>query len=461
MSTLNFAWVAEETAFDPETHAVQDEAIRSIEIEEREDRVPECRIVVEAPDEGLLSDGRLQHAFVSETVGEENRLLFHGRLIAVPDRLSGPFATLVFEPAVGDLDAAVAAAVAPLAVAPYWDPLFVRESDEDDPEAILDAYHARPWIDRTTGAVAISDSLTGRGVSATLVAVGTGNKAFVVPAGLGWRTGTRLRAARRGDLPTFMEGAVSAYEGPLLTLDVDTTGGSGSHDDWLISTAFAADDIDGDSVDLALSGQPLPGVAVSVTAEWVQAAQGVADVGASLRRGLGGPLKTLSPDFVRRWPRPGAPLGAHSGYRVVESALAPVPAEPIDLLARGPDGGLIHFSPPIRVLTAARERLRIFGYRPHLTVAYDYAQKRREVVRFTLTGNAQAVAGEDAAMLDLDFTLRDVAEDPTPAWVASTSYAVGALVNFEGTIYRAVTANADAVFTSAKWEATAGQSAIG
>lgn len=460
MSTLNFAWVAEDAAFDPEVHAVQDEAIRSLEIEERENRVPVCRIVVEAPAAGLLSDGRLQHAFVSESVGDQTRLLFHGRLIAVPADLSGPFATLAFEPAAGDLAAAVAAAVEPLAVAPYWDPLFVRDSDEDDPEAMLAAYHARPWIDRTSGAVAVSDSLTGRGVSATSVAVGTGEKQLVVPAGFGWRVGTRLRAARRADLCTFMEGAVSAYAGTLLTLAVDTTGGGGTHGDWLISVAFAAADIEGDSVDVTCSGLPLPEVAVSVTAEWVQAAQGVVDVGQVLRNGLGGPLRTLSADFVRRWPRPGAPVGAHSGYRVVESALDPLPAE-IDLLARDADGSLIHFSPPIRVLTAARERLRIFGYRPHLTVAYDYAQKRREVLRFTLAGNAQALAGEEAAALDLDFVLRDVGEEPTPAWVPSRPYETGALVNVAGTIYEAIAASADAVFDPAKWAPTAGRSAIG
>jgi len=461
MSILNFAWVADGAAFDPGLHSVQDEAVRALEIEEREGAVPLCRVVVERPAAGLLAPGRLQHAFISETADGATTLLFHGRLIAAPADLEGPFATLEFEPAVGDMDGAVATALMPLKTAPFWDGLFVRPGAEADASEILDARHAALCIDRSEASVFVSDSLTGRGVSSSSVAVGGGAKDFAVPAGLAWQPGMRLRAARQGDLSVSMSGVVSAYGGGTLTLDVDETTGAGTFDDWLVSIDFRGHAVDGESVSMRTLGKPLREVRATVAAEWVQSDKGVIDVGAVIRRQQGGVIATLSPKFARRWPRPGAPVGANSGYCVVASALDAVPAEPFDLLARDADGDLVHFSPPIRVLSVMREQLRIFRYIPRLAVSYDFAQKRREVVRFTLAGNAQALAGDEAGGLDLDFALRDVGRDDTPLWVAGTAYAPGDEVNFEGEIFRALTANADAVFDPAKWEAIGDRSPIG
>lgn len=74
------------------------------------------------------------------------------------------------------------------------------------------------------------------GTSTTSLAIGTGAKVFATQAGKGWTLGTRLRAAS-DDGMKFMEGAVTAYAGTSLTLEVDLVGDSGTHADWNIGVA--------------------------------------------------------------------------------------------------------------------------------------------------------------------------------------------------------------------------------
>lgn len=76
------------------------------------------------------------------------------------------------------------------------------------------------------------------GTTSNSVTIGIGSVSFTTQAGLNYTIGTRLRAAS-GANPTvnWMEGIVTFYSGTVLTVAVDTIGGSGSHTDWNIGVA--------------------------------------------------------------------------------------------------------------------------------------------------------------------------------------------------------------------------------
>ncbi|MFN3408109.1 MAG: immunoglobulin domain-containing protein [Limisphaerales bacterium] len=83
------------------------------------------------------------------------------------------------------------------------------------------------------------------GRSTSSVSVGTGSKTFTTQAGLPISVGQTLRVERTGTAVsggnptgtrTFMVGTVTSYSGTSLTLNVTSTGGSGTHPLWIIST---------------------------------------------------------------------------------------------------------------------------------------------------------------------------------------------------------------------------------
>ena len=86
-----------------------------------------------------------------------------------------------------------------------------------------------------------SGCIIGRSLSA--IAVGTGPRAFTTQSGLGITAGQVLRIESmplnngttdgRG---TWMQGTVTSYSGTSLTMNITTSGGSGTHDFWKIET---------------------------------------------------------------------------------------------------------------------------------------------------------------------------------------------------------------------------------
>jgi hypothetical protein len=94
-------------------------------------------------------------------------------------------------------------------------------------------------------AIKIRGAGSGRiiGRSRSNVSVGTGSKTFIAQAGLSISAGKTLRIESmplnngttdgRG---TWMRGTVTSYSGTTLTMNVTTSGGSGTHDFWKIET---------------------------------------------------------------------------------------------------------------------------------------------------------------------------------------------------------------------------------
>jgi len=73
--------------------------------------------------------------------------------------------------------------------------------------------------------------------SNTEVEIDTGEKVFTVQAGFPIGPGARVTIANPAAPENLMNGVVIAYEGTSLTIDVETTGGSGTFSDWAINFA--------------------------------------------------------------------------------------------------------------------------------------------------------------------------------------------------------------------------------
>jgi len=76
--------------------------------------------------------------------------------------------------------------------------------------------------------------------SATSTTIGTGSKTFTTNlsvTGTAFAVGTRVRVAYTTTPANFMEGVITAYSTTSMTVDVDSTGGSGTYAAWSISVA--------------------------------------------------------------------------------------------------------------------------------------------------------------------------------------------------------------------------------
>jgi hypothetical protein len=91
----------------------------------------------------------------------------------------------------------------------------------------------------------ISSSGNEQTTSATSVLIGTGTKVFTVGAGLTtYFTSQYVEAESAANTANYMRGWVVSYSGTTLTLDVTTTGGSGTFSDWLIRPFAGANHAD-------------------------------------------------------------------------------------------------------------------------------------------------------------------------------------------------------------------------
>ena len=81
---------------------------------------------------------------------------------------------------------------------------------------------------------------TGPGYGATSTSsltVGSGSTTFATQTGLAYSIGARARASSAANSANYMEGLVTSYTGTALIINVDTTGGSGTHADWNLNVA--------------------------------------------------------------------------------------------------------------------------------------------------------------------------------------------------------------------------------
>lgn len=98
-------------------------------------------------------------------------------------------------------------------------------------------------LDRTAAAnsAASAAAIAGAfvGTSTSSLAVGTGSKTFATQAGEQYSAGIWMTAVSQGNPANWMFGQVTSYSGTTLILDVQATGGSGTHADWNLSLTGA------------------------------------------------------------------------------------------------------------------------------------------------------------------------------------------------------------------------------
>lgn len=77
------------------------------------------------------------------------------------------------------------------------------------------------------------------GTSTSSLAIATGSKSFTTQAGEQYSAGIWMTAVSQADPANWMFGQVTSYSGTTLVLDVQATGGSGTHADWNLSLTGA------------------------------------------------------------------------------------------------------------------------------------------------------------------------------------------------------------------------------
>jgi hypothetical protein len=156
-----FAWVEEGTAFDPETHAVEDEDVFAFELSHAEGETPTLAVDVVNPRVGLLNAGREQWCWFSHGDGSAVEPLFHGRLVGIPQELQNEVVRLEFRAMPIDYEDQKAALAETLKVEPYWDPIWIAEEARLDPDSVLESRTQLWHVDRLTHEVTVSDVITG------------------------------------------------------------------------------------------------------------------------------------------------------------------------------------------------------------------------------------------------------------------------------------------------------------
>lgn len=160
-----FAWVnSNETTFNESSHAVWDEDVFSFELEHSEGDFPTLSLVIKNPKIGLLSAGRHVWAWLSQRIVDnspEVTPLFFGRLVGIPDNIFAELVTLKFIAKPSDYNTQKDALAVSLRVFPYYDPIFIDDGYRNDADTVLEGYSKLWHIDRITHVVSTSDIIAG------------------------------------------------------------------------------------------------------------------------------------------------------------------------------------------------------------------------------------------------------------------------------------------------------------
>ena len=336
--SFQFAWAGpEETTFTA-AHAREDEAVFAFWLEHTEGDFPTLSIDLRNPRRQFLADG----ADLWMWLAEDGVPLFFGRLVALPEDLHVEIVRLTFVARPTGYDAAKRALAETLKVAPWWDPVWIRDERISDPDSVLESRTALWHIDRVTHEVTVSDIIAGE--DGTL-AIADHDYASL-----------SLRFAAPPVRRATVDAEISWDQQASGTLDI--TGE--------LLAAFEA------------AGSP-KGVASSYTGQGLEAdwpAEGD-DLKGGWRVGA---VELERADGVWRTPRHKDARVGSSGARVTTASSA---AEAF-------------VSPPVTA------RFFVWEFRPGFELAYDVSRQRIERVSFTLTGDLQRVftePGEDEEII--------------------------------------------------------------
>lgn len=160
MSAFFFAWVDKTDLVYTDAFKRVDEDIFGFTLTHSEGDFPSLDIDVINPRIGLLGSGRKQWCWLSWLDDANvNHPLFFGRLVGVPQALQDTVIRLSFIARPTDYEAQRNALVVSMAVAPYYDSIWLQA--DGDPDEVLEGYTKLWHIDRVTHVVTASDIITG------------------------------------------------------------------------------------------------------------------------------------------------------------------------------------------------------------------------------------------------------------------------------------------------------------
>lgn len=172
-----FAWVDKsETTFGPE-HEREDENVFSFNLTHAEGDFAALSIEIVNPRMGLLGPTRKQWAWLSyRTKQGEVVPLFFGRLLGVPQDIQANIVALMLVARPQDYEEQKAALADAMRVLPYFDPVFLGEEAQTDPDAVLEGYSKLWHIDRVTHELTASEFVAP--ASAAPLIFGDGNGVY-------------------------------------------------------------------------------------------------------------------------------------------------------------------------------------------------------------------------------------------------------------------------------------------
>jgi hypothetical protein len=178
---------------------------------------------------------------------------------------------------------------------------------------------------------------------------------------------------------------------------------------------------------------PLHGCTVKVHAHWVQMEKGTTNLGPAIGKAF--PSHKLSTytekALTEKWPETGKRLG-RSGLWVIKSELKPVtPTSPL----------YPPYSPPLSLSEDGDQpinyRLKRHWFKPILWVGWQYQQKRKETLSFSLYQSYQPLVPGEGEVKGLEFTLQNINPEPQLyAWCPETYYRKDVKVCYQQNIYK-------------------------
>lgn len=156
-----FAWIdSSETVFGPE-HQVEDQLIFSFKLTHEEGQFAQLELEILNPHIGFFAPGRPFWAWFSYSDGTTVTPLFRGRVVGIPGDLFAEIVTITLVAKPKDYTEQILALSATLKVLPFYDPIFIDQTQQDNQDSVLEGYSKLWHVDPVTHVVTVSDVIAG------------------------------------------------------------------------------------------------------------------------------------------------------------------------------------------------------------------------------------------------------------------------------------------------------------
>lgn len=157
-----FAWSPDgNQPFGPTFHR-EDEDVFSWSLDHAEGDFSALKVELRNPRVGMLRTDRDQWVWFSVRLDNGTvKKIFHGRLVAVPEDLHAEIISVEFIGRPANFDTQKRALAESMKVLPFYDPVWIPEDHDKDPDAVLEGYSKMWHIGRSDKTVTASDICVG------------------------------------------------------------------------------------------------------------------------------------------------------------------------------------------------------------------------------------------------------------------------------------------------------------